>query len=389
MKEWKKTDEAGVYRHREISGKYKIHTTATDPETGKVKHRRHTMTNATMLKAIKKRGELKAEIRRPTADHLQKKLFADFVADWMADRIDEGRWAESTANKNRRIIEHHIVPILGNLYVDEIDREAIRGWIDYAQNARRERKGEMVPYAHSTLRGMWGRIKELVNGLYLAGHCEKRLVDWCRDRRGPTSDVAPRRETRTLTLEELHQYVETARQVAPKRYAEIVTLAYTGMRAGELYGLEWRHIDGTIKIEQSVSRSGKLKGTKTGRNRTAPMVPAVEAALDEQRQKLMREQNPGLREGIVFPTRSGGRRISQSLHKPMRRVATACNIDVKVGPQVLRKTFITLMGNLGVRREMVMAITGHETEAMHAHYTEIRDEDRRTAVDRLFAEGIA
>lgn len=389
MKTWIKIDkEVGIYRHRTIEGKFKIHTTATNPE-GEIEHRRKTIENATMLQARKIRGELKTEIRRYQADQPPKKLFADFVADWMADRIREDRWEESTTNKNRRIIEHHILPVIGNLYVDEIDQSAIRRWIDYAHDARRKRHGELVPYAHSTLRGWWGRIKELINGLYLAGYCDRRLVDWCRDRRGPSSNVAPRREKNTLTLDELRQFVERAQAMAPKRYSEIVTLAYTGMRAGELYGLEWQHVDydkAVIHIEQSVSRSGKIKGTKTGRNRTAPMMPAVGEALRSHRKYLMRTQNPGLREGIIFPTRDGTRRISQSLHKPMRRIAESCGIDVKVAPQVLRKTFITLMGNAGVRREMVKAITGHETDAMHDHYTEIRDEDRRIAVDRLFGE---
>jgi integrase len=224
----------------------------------------------------------------------------------------------------------------------------------------------------------------------LSGHCDRLLLDWCKDRRGPTSEVTDRKESDTLTRSELVAYIEKTKEVAPTRYAEIVTLAYTGMRAGELYGLEWRHIEleaRVIRVEQSISRTGKIKCTKTGKTRRPPLSPIIAGALEEHRTWLMRTQNPGLHDGIVFPSMNGGRRLSASLRKPMLKIARACKLDINVGPQVLRKTFITLVG-AAHNRELVKSITGHETDEMHEHYTHIRPETQYDAVLDFFGKEV-
>lgn len=392
MADWTKTDEAGIYRHPEINGKYKIRATATDPDTRKLGERRKRIEDATMTEAIKVRGELKAEIRRPTTAQPDRKLFVDWIADWIDNRIAEGRWAKSTAAKNKRIIRQHVAPSLADLYVDEIDRSAIRGWIEAAENKRRKRNGEMVPYAHSTLRTWWGLLKNLVKGLYLADHCDRRFYEWVCDRTGPKSNVSGRRERRTLTLKQLHEFVATARELVPKRYPEIATLAYTGMRAGELYGLEIQHVDfdeGVIHVEQAIcSETMEPKSTKTGESRTVvidfPRSPVPEA-IQAQRQRLVKAQNPGfVKQGILFPTRTGKRRKSQSLHKPMRAVARACGVDWSVTPQTFRRTLNTLIGALGFPTKVAKSIMGHESDAMNAHYTEHNPEQQREALAALF-----
>jgi integrase len=384
---WIKTDEAGIYRHEHEQGKWKVHATATDPIDGEIVHRRRTLTDAGMEEAVAKREEMKATIRsRDEGQTNVGKSVSDFADRWVSEMVNRGRWSERTAETNRQILEDHIKPRLGDIEVEELGRKEIRRWVAYAESATYTEDEEARRYSHSSLRRWWRVLKQLVKALYLEAHCERRLVEWCRDIRGPQSDISGRRETRTLTADELWEFVDKAEEVAPTRYAEIVTLAFTGMRAGELYGLEWRHVDyerGTILIEQAYS-SGGLKSTKTGRSRTAPMVPKVEEALKAQHNRLEREQNLGLTEGIVFPADNGERRFASSLHKPMKRVAERCGIDVKVGPQVLRKTFTTLMGNLGVRREMIKSITGHQTNEMHDHYTEIRPVDQAAAVEKVF-----
>lgn len=400
MADWKKTEEPGIYRHTKDPGKFRIHATATEPDSGKVKHRRRTIEDATMLQATMIREELKAEIRRPK-DSTREQLLVDFAGQWVRERIDAGHWGERTAGTNMQILEDHILPQIGHIPVGELDRQTIRRWIDYAENSRREITGEdgkreLVPYANASLRRWWRVVKQLVRALYLEGYFDARMIEWCREVKGPTSNVALRREMETMTREELNRYLAKAKELAPDRYAEIVTLACTGMRAGELYGLEWRHVDydaHTIRIEQSYlaprnNRAGRIKSTKTGKARLVPIVPMLASALEAHRKRLMREQNPGLREGIVFPSNTGERRFASCLHKPMQQIAEACGIDIKVGPQVMRRTFVTLMGNVGVRREMIKAISGHATNEMHDHYTHIRPEDRRAAVTQLFGEGI-
>lgn len=72
---------------------------------------------------------------------------------------------------------------------------------------------------------------------------------------------------------------------------------YTGMRAGELFGLEWRDVD-VAHGQIAVRHSWKGKPTKTGHVRRVPLLaPAVEA-LERQRTR-----SGGRRH--VFPARDG------------------------------------------------------------------------------------
>lgn len=391
MSKYQKTDEAGIKRHAEIAGKFRIRATATAPN-GERAEAQATLENSTMLDAIKMREELKADIRQPKAQPTKRSML-DFVGDWGVAQVKAGKWSEGTAQINRQNLRHHILPVLGNLDVRHVDRPAIKRWVAHVEGKKREKGGELVPYANGSLRRWWKLLKQIVKALYLEGYCERVFYDWCCDECGPTSDVAPRRERETLTLEELLDYVEQAKNTAPTRYGEIVTLVFTGMRAGELYGLERQHVDfeaGQIRIEQSHARTkegGALKCTKTGESRDVPMISLVAQAIQTQYQRMIRKQNVGfLEDGIVFPSVNEKRRFASSLRKPMLKVAEACDLDVKVGPQVLRRTFNTILGNAGFRREMIKSFMGHATDTMHEHYTNIRSEDKR-AVTRLF-EGI-
>lgn len=66
----------------------------------------------------------------------------------------------------------------------------------------------------------------------------------------------------TLTSAELELLLTACAEHAPERHAEVVVLAYTGIRAGELYGLRWEDLDGdALRIRQSASK-GHLTAPK-------------------------------------------------------------------------------------------------------------------------------
>ena len=99
----------------------------------------------------------------------------------------------------------------------------------------------------------------------------------------------------------------------------------------------------------------------------------------------MRDQRPGFEKGIVFPSDTGERRQSGALKTPMLNVADACGIDIRVGPQVMRYTFITLLVEAGVAPEVINSMTGHLTDAMRESYTRVRPEDQHAALAKLRA----
>jgi integrase len=391
---WTKSEKAGIYRHETIDNKWQIRATATNPETGQVEERQKTLTDTTLEEAIATRESLKNEIQTVEPDKGSSTgtpLLVDFATQWTARKKKQGQWSERTYSAHKQILEDHILPRIGGFDVDDLQRDDIRRWIDYIEGKTYEKNGEQRRYTHDSLRRFWATMKHLVKALYLEGHCDRRFFEWCREIPGPRSDISGRRETKTLTLEELGEFVETAREKVPKWYPHIATLAYTGMRYGESAGLEWKDLDfaeRTLCIRRSFSQ-GRLGPPKTGKTRVIGMAEPVAEALQMQRDRLHDEDNIGLVDDIVFPSDKGTRRWSSSLHGPMREAAKAAGIDVKVGPQVLRKTLATVLDNAGVQRKMIKAIAGHETDEMSDHYDEKRPEDQIRALSSILEEARA
>ena len=65
--------------------------------------------------------------------------------------------------------------------------------------------------------------------------------------------------------------------------------------------------------------------------------------------------------------------------------ARQAGIDIRVGPQVLRRTFNTLMLRAGVDGVTLRTMMGHTTESMRQRYAGVSAEHKLEAVGRLFA----
>lgn len=203
--------------------------------------------------------------------------------------------------------------------------------------------------------------------------------------RVPSKQSQACRERRTLNPEQLVRFLAEALARTPDRCAEIATLALTGMRAGELYGLQWSDIDevaGVVRIQRSASH-GHVGPTKTGDPREVPANPVLLDVLRAHRQDLVTKKHRGLQSGLVFPADTGGHRLPQSLHKVTKDLAKRCDIAIEVGPQVLRRTFNTLMLRAGVDGITLRAMMGHTTEAMTQRYAGVPMDHKHEALARM------
>lgn len=206
--------------------------------------------------------------------------------------------------------------------------------------------------------------------------------------RPPESPVGPSREARTLTEVDLGRYLEAVQQYSPDRYVEILLMGLTGMRPGEVYGLKWDCVDfegERIIVKRGVSNGILTETTKTKAQRIVPIHPDLALALQEHRQRMIRDQHPGLATNLVFPSSRGKLRFPQSLAKVHALACDAAKIDIHVTPQVLRRTFNTLLVRAGVDRITLRAMMGHTTEQMTERYAGVALADKKAAVVNLFA----
>ena len=186
----------------------------------------------------------------------------------------------------------------------------------------------------------------------------------------------------TLDEEGVGKFLIAAKQFEPDWFASIAFLAWTGARAGEALGLHWEDVDfatRTIHLCRSATRGVETR-TKTDDPRDVPMHEDLAVVLQAHRQQQIAEQHPGLKSGLVFPNDKGGLRLAQAFAKPF--VTCSAAVTQHVTPQVLRRSFNTIMLLRGVDPITLRAIMGHVSAEMTERYAGIPMKAKLEAVAR-------
>ena len=368
---------------RLADGRWRIRVYATDTRTGKAKEVQRTLaaalTESEVLIAV---AQLKEELAlgesTPPAERVRIK---DCAARWLADITARNK--RSTAEFYESVLDKRVVPQLGEVFLDALERRDIESWVRWAE---RQRKRNGQAYGRETLRGWWRVFTQFVRDIC----AEHGVADPIVRVRPPRGRPGRTRETRTLSADALGKVLDAARELSPLRYAEIYLLAMTGMRPGELFALTWDDIDerrGQIVIRKGVRR-GTVDTPKTHATREVALTGEMRRLLREQRARLFVEQHPGLVTGLVFPSDVGTPRGPESLHKPLRKAGEAAGVELRVGPQVLRRTFNTLMVQAGVDRIVLRSQMGHCSEEMTERYAGVPVEAKLSAVSALEARAL-
>ena len=319
--------------------------------------------------------ELEDELAGRGLPRVESTTVSDYAVRWLEGKAERAtkRLKPKTARGYRQMLELWVLPKLGAILVQRLERMDIQDWCSWAEG-RVVRGGEVASQA--TLNGAWRVLRMLVQDLCADYRMDAvHLLRGCR----PLSVRSGVREERTLTREELHAVLGFVADAAPERYAEVATLAWTGIRAGALYALKPGDLDRErelLRIERGVSWGdhGPVVGTtKTGRTREVYAPPEIVSALDAHREAMVRSQHPGLASGLLFPASKRNKwgtwhRSETSLRGVFRQAETALGLDLGLGCQVFRRTFNTLLVAAGVSGELIRAMTGHQGPEMTQGY---------------------
>jgi integrase len=171
-------------------------------------------------------------------------------------------------------------------------------------------------------------------------------------------------------------------------------LTFTALRWSEASALRWEDLDeesGVIRVHRAQYKGVVTDFTKSGKAKEVPLTAEIQKALADHRQWLIKAQQPGLPSGSIFPT--WGTKAGKSderageLHKgnPFRKALTAACAKAGIAsltPHGLRHTGNDLLRRFA-SREVVMAITGHSTPAMHSHYSHVDAGEKAAAVGKV------
>jgi len=144
---------------------------------------------------------------------------------------------------------------------------------------------------------------------------------------------------------------------------------------------DWEEARGVLRVSRKQVR-GKL-GSVTRKKRAPkeyPVEPELAAILKEHRMHLLKDQAPGLANGLMFPSTVGTYRTPNSLDAAWAKCLTAAQIGKRFTIHGLRYTFTDLVRLANVDAVVRRALTGHVTEEMQRHYSTVGLEEKRAAV---------
>ncbi len=88
---------------------------------------------------------------------------------------------------------------------------------------------------------------------------------------------------------------------------------------------------------------------------------------------------------MLFPSAQGTYRTPSMLFKPLQRCTSKANVDKRVSPHTMRRTFNNLVrqaaGDIAAR-----AMVGHATAEMTEHYSDVTVQEKRKAQLAAFGD---
>lgn len=397
-----KTRHPGI--ERLADGRYRIRARATDPRTGRMREL-DVMRACPLTEAVRLRAAWQEEVRTAGVQPAPARVrLADYAESWLRSKAVTLR--PSTATLYAEILDDHVLPVLGDVYLDALTRQDVidlrDAWAAGTARCRPDKRGKRRerPISPHTVNGRLRVLRTL-----LADACaEYDLADPAHRVAALPTPARDDDDPGLLEAAELaavlawfrqraeHRQAKTGARPYLRQYALVATLALTGCRFSEAAALRWSDVDeaeGVIHIRRGHVR-GEVNETKTRKRKTVPLPAELAEVLREHRRELVAQQRKGLEAGWVFPSRVG--RLSQpsALRKPWAAAMKACGVDHRVTVHGLRRTLNRLLRQLASDR-VARGIIGHDTEQMTEHYDHVTMQERRAAVGAvvplLFAAG--
>jgi integrase len=320
--------------------------------------------------ALMKLDELRAEFKS-LQDNPEAVTVRELSDRWMQNT--EGQ--QSTIDNYRNILDKHLLPVLGDRFIASLGPLDVQEWLQGLRDKETGARTVQLSYA------MLNRVCEWAVQIRMLDH------NPCKGIKRPS---AKRESIRPFTREDVAAILKATK--ADRLHALFVLAFTTGMRQGELFGLQWKDLDetrGLLKISrQARDYRGKveLKAPKTEAGvRTISLAKTALAALSARR-ILAEKEGHGSEQiftspkGMLIRRTLFGRRIWKPLLEKL-------NIDHR-GAHHMRHTAATTMLGAGVPPHIVAGVLGHETAEtvmrVYAHYITKDSSIAAEAMDRAF-----
>ena len=282
------------------------------------------------------------------------KLFSDEAAWWQQNRLALCKPSfQDTAGCH---LDKYIVPHFGDLPVERIGEREVQAFIaKLTRTTYVSPAGVRKPLSPKSIHNIVGVLKQILG--------EKVWRDW-----NLTLPKTDPKEQRCFTEDEMRQIIGATSGQWSVLFA---TLAGTGMRAGEAFGLHVDDLDleaGRIFVRRGVYK--KREGTvKTPRGYRVLFIDPILAD--------MLRQHVGTRTaGRVFETRTGSAFSKDDVRRKLHAVLRELGLP-KGGLHAFRYGRVSVLRTHGVPDDLVKEWVGHSSLRTTSRYTHFQDSFRQ------------
>lgn len=202
-----------------------------------------------------------------------------------------------------------------------------------------------------------------------------------------------REKKKFFTKKELTVFLDLAKKYAsPVLFVAWWTLAYTGLRRGELLALEWSDIDfenRTLRVERTLVRiSGQLSTQSPKTKKSRRMITLDPRTIEilknwRLKQKKILFKNGAGKSELVFSNSSGGYLMESRLRDDLRKFLRKHGLPI-ITVHGFRHTHASILFEAGIEAKQIADRLGHSRiQTTLDMYTHINDNQRYAVADRL------
>ena len=301
--------------------------------------------------------------------------FSDYAELWL-EGYGKAALKYSTVEGYRNANKNHLKPAFGKKRLDEITRADVKQFIYGKLNEG---------LAPATVRNVVACLSSILNQAIDDGIIKENPT-------GKLLKLVPKKDKKSdinpLTKEEVHIFLEKVKELYPRYYPFYLCACRTGMRLGELLGLEWGCVDfhgRFIEVRQAFSRH-RLTTPKNRKIRRVDMSAQLTEMLREHRNNLRKE---ALKQGKPAPkwvfAQPGGKPLTATTaaNRMFHRSLELAGLR-KVRFHDLRHSFASILIQQGESLAYVKEQMGHHSIQMTVDlYGHPDPKGNKSAVDKL------
>lgn len=314
------------------------------------------------------------ELRLDSPEDARQILLREYAEKWMTGHVAHNL-KPATQHSYRGQLDRHILPAFGNRPMAEISRGEVR---DFCHNLMTD--GLSAASVKVTL--------IIISSIFNHAIEDGLVPDNPAGKPGRYLKVPSRRgKAEFLTPEEGAVLLDAAREHLPRLYPLFLAALRTGMRQGELIGLQWGDVDWNGKFIEvkRTNYNGHISSPKNGKPRRVDMSDGLAAALADHRRAIAAE---ALKSGRpmpewVFSGEGGGPVEASWLRKRFELCLKKAGLR-HVPFHALRHSFASALLGLGESLAYIRDQLGHHSIQITVdNYGHLVPGANRKAVNRL------